>query len=87
MAAGPRLAGGRRPQEWARRGGLLAVGSWFVVVGWILYLSAWDPGDPVREGWSYTMFSWTMAATAAVTIAFRLAGGRSSRGGVPAPAG
>lgn len=89
-AAGTALIELARPSRgaaWARRGGLLAVGSWFVVVGWILYLSAWDLGDPVREGWSYTMFSWTMAATAAVTIALRMAAGRSSRGGVPAPAG
>jgi hypothetical protein len=82
-AAGTALVELARPSRgtaWARRGALLAVGAWFIVVGWILYVSAWDLGDRVREGWSYMLFSWTVAAVAAVTIAFRVIAGRRARG-------
>jgi hypothetical protein len=67
--------------SWARRGALLAVGSWFIAAGWILYLSGWDPADAVREGWSYMVFSWTMVVAGAVTIgAWMLARREASRG-------
>jgi Family of unknown function (DUF716) len=57
---------------WARRGALLGVGSWFMAGGWILYFSGWDMADPVRGGWTYMAFSWTMVLAGAVTVGARL---------------
>ncbi len=66
-----------RGLEWARQGSLLALGSWFIVIGWILFRSGWDLADPVREGWTYTLFSWNaIAVTVIVTGARLLAGSR-----------
>lgn len=61
-----------RGATWARRGALLAVGAWFMCVGWILYASGWDLQDPVREGWFYLVFSWIMVTVAVVTVTARL---------------
>ena len=48
--------------EWVRRGSLLALGSWLVAISWILFRSDWDLADPVREGWTYLLFSWNAVA-------------------------
>ena len=83
-AAATALLEAWRPTEglaWARRGALLAVGAWFLVIAWILYRSGWDMADPVREGWVSMIFAWTMAGAAAVTVLARLAAGRGGRMG------
>jgi hypothetical protein len=72
MTALVELARPSNAAAWARRGALLAVGAWFGAAGWILYASGWDLGDPVREGWSYMIFSWTVGLAAAVTLGARL---------------
>lgn len=60
---------------WLRRGALLALGGWFIVVAWILYRSGWDMADPVREGWSYMLFSWNAIAASVLVLAVRLVAG------------
>lgn len=60
---------------WIRQGSLLALGSWFLVIGWVLYRSGWAMGDPVREGWTYLLFSWNAIAVAVVVTAVRLSAG------------
>ena len=41
---------------------MLALGSWLVAISWILFRSDWDLADPVREGWTYLLFSWNVVA-------------------------
>lgn len=60
---------------WTRIGALLAVGSWFMTGGWILYLSGWDLADPIREGWAYLVFSWMLVVVAVLTLGVRLSTG------------
>jgi hypothetical protein len=57
---------------WARIGAQVLLGAWFIVGAWIIYRSGWDLADPIREGWTYTIFSWTAVGVAAVTLAARL---------------
>lgn len=54
---------------WGRIGVQILLGSWFIVGAWIIYRSGWDLADPVRQGWTYTVFSWTAAGAAIVTLA------------------
>lgn len=54
---------------WGRVGTQIALGSWFIVGAWIIYRSGWDLADPVREGWTYIMFSWTATGAAVLTLA------------------
>ncbi|MGD2045081.1 MAG: DUF716 domain-containing protein [Gemmatimonadota bacterium] len=61
-----------KPSEgmvWGRIGAQLLLGSWFIVGAWIIYRSGWDLADPVREGWTYTVFSWTAAGASIATLA------------------
>lgn len=67
--------------SWFRFGSLLALGSWFLVIAWILYRSGWDMADPVREGWTYLLFSGTAMAAGVVTLAVRLGSGARTAGG------
>lgn len=63
---------------WGRIGAQVLLGGWFIVGAWIIYRSGWDLADTVRQGWTYTVFSWTAVGAAAVTLAGRfLAGARS----------
>lgn len=74
IAEAVRPSGGLR---WGRIGAQVLLGTWFIVGAWIIYRSGWDLDDPVRQGWTYTVFSWTAVAAAAVTLASRfLAGAR-----------
>lgn len=60
-----------RPSDgmaWGRIGAQLLLGAWFIVGGWIIYRSGWNLADPVREGWTYTIFSWTAAAASIATL-------------------
>ena len=57
---------------WVRRGTLLALGSWFIAIAWILYGSGWSFVDPVREGWTYLLFSWNAIVVAALLMGARL---------------
>ncbi len=68
--------------EWARRGSLLALGSWFIVIAWILYRSGWDLADPIREGWTYTLFSWNAIAVTVLVMGAWLLARYRSRGEV-----
>lgn len=73
-----------RGVEWLRKGSLLALGSWFVLIAWILYRSEWEMADPVREGWTYLLFSSNAIAVAVAVTALRLSVGvRTQRGSVP----
>ena len=58
--------------EWVRRGTLLALGSWFIVIAWVLYRSEWDMADPVREGWTYVLFSWNAISVAILVTVVRI---------------
>ena len=62
----------RRPHV-GRIGVQLALGAWFIVAAWILYRSGWDFTDPVREGWTYMIFSWTAIGASVLTLGARLA--------------
>lgn len=57
---------------WARKGALLALGTWFIIIGWMLYRSGWDLADPVREGWAYLAFSWNGLAVSVLVVCARL---------------
>lgn len=74
-----------RGVTWARRGAVLAVGCWFISGAWILYLSGWDLADPVREGWCYLVYSWTMFAVGAATVGARLLAKPVLPASAPAP--
>jgi hypothetical protein len=66
--------------QWMRMGAQLVLGSWFIVGGWILYLSGWDLAAPFNQGWSSMGFSWLVVAVSVVTVGVRiLAGARASR--------
>lgn len=70
-----------RPAEglrWGRASIQIALGSWFIVGGWIIYRAGWNLADPVREGWTYMAFSWTATAAAIVTL-FALVAARARR--------
>jgi hypothetical protein len=58
--------------RWMRIGAQLALGSWFIVGGWILYRSGWDLGAPFREGWTHMSFSWLVAGVTVLTVALRI---------------
>ena len=60
---------------WGRIGAQLALGAWFIVAAWILYRSGWDFTDPVREGWTYMIFSWTAIGASVLTLGARLRSG------------
>lgn len=65
-----------RPSQgtaWGRIGAQLLLGGWFIVGAWIIYRSGWNLADPVREGWTYTVFSWTAAVASVATLAALLA--------------
>jgi hypothetical protein len=64
---------------WGRIGTQVLLGGWFIVGAWIIYRSGWDLSDPVRNGWTYTIFSWTAVAAAAATLAVRFLAGARSR--------
>jgi hypothetical protein len=56
-----------------RIGGVLTTATWFIVVGWLLYLSGWDLADHANVMWTFTLFSWcvVISATALVLTALR----------------
>jgi hypothetical protein len=54
--------------KWMRMGSQLALGSWFIVAGWILYRSGWDLAAPYREGWSSMAFSWLIMGVSMATV-------------------
>lgn len=69
-----------RGLEWPRRGSLLALGSWLLVISWILFRSHWDLADPIREGWTYLLFSWVVITVSVmVTCAWLAARHRVGR--------
>jgi hypothetical protein len=55
-----------------RIGSQIALGSWFIVAGWILYRSGWDLAAPFREGWSSMAFSWLVIGVAVLSVALRI---------------
>lgn len=57
---------------WARVGAQLALGSWFILGGWILYLSGWDLMASTNEGRATMYFSWMVMAIAATTVLARM---------------
>ena len=73
--------------EWMRMGSQVALGSWFIVGGWILYRSGWDLAAPFREGWSSMVFSWLVIAVSALTIGVRILAGRRGLNAGPEPVG
>lgn len=64
--------------RWGRIGAQLALGAWFIVGAWIIYLSGWNLADPVREFWTYMVFSWTAMGIGTVVLGLRLAEGTRS---------
>jgi len=64
--------------RWGRIGTQLALGGWFIVGAWLLYRSGWDLADPVREGWTYMVFSWTAMGAATLGLGARLVAGTRS---------
>jgi hypothetical protein len=58
--------------KWMRIGSQIALGSWFIVAGWILYRSGWDLAAPFREGWSSMAFSWLVIGVAVLSVALRI---------------
>lgn len=71
-----------RGVAWLRRTTLLALGSWLIVIAHVLYRSGWDMADPVREGWTYLLFSATAIACCVLMTAARLLAGPRS---LPSP--
>jgi len=68
---------------WGRIGTQVLLGAWFIVGAWIIYRSGWDLADPVRQGWTYTVFSWTAVGAAALTLVGRFAAGARARPSAP----
>jgi hypothetical protein len=66
------MARPRTGLEWMRIGAQLVLGSWFIVGGWILYLSGWDLSAAVREGWTTMIFSWLVMGITVATITVRI---------------
>lgn len=60
---------------WGRIGTQILLGTWFLVGAWIIFRSGWDLSDAIRQGWTYTIFSWSAVGAAAVTLAARFAAG------------
>lgn len=58
--------------EWYRFVSLLALGAWLMTISWVLYRSGWDMADPVREGWTYLLFSWNAIVVAVVLTGARM---------------
>jgi hypothetical protein len=60
------------PFEWLLTGSMLGLGAWWCVTAWILFRSGWDPADPVREGWVYVSYAWTIMGVAILLTCARL---------------
>jgi hypothetical protein len=57
---------------WLRIGAQLVLGGWFILAGWILYLSGWDLMAAFNEGRSSMVFSWMVMAISAGVLGVRL---------------
>ncbi len=66
---------------WVRRGSVLALGTWLLLLTWILYHSGWVMADPIRVGWTYVLFSWNAIAVATLVTSAWLVVDRKSRSG------
>ena len=55
--------------RWLRAGAQLALGFWWIAIGWALYLSGWDLGDPSRVLWLFTMYAAAVTLAAVVIVA------------------
>ena len=63
---------------WFRRGTLFGLGTWLLIVTWVLYRSGWEMADPLREAWVYVLFSWNaIIVTVAVTVTAVVRRGRA----------
>ena len=59
--------------EWLRIGGIMALGSWLIVISWMLFQSGWNLADPARVGLVYVAYVWTALLAAALVLAVRVA--------------
>lgn len=80
------LAEAARPHpllRWLRTAAMTVVGSWFMVVGWMLFRSRWDLADPLSVLWVFPIFSWTVLAVSlglVVAYVLRPASAHPARG-------
>jgi hypothetical protein len=54
---------------WIRIGAQLVMGGWFILGGWVLYLSGWELDNPVNEGRSSMIFCWLVMLVSVMVIA------------------
>lgn len=65
---------------WFRRGSLLTLGTFLLIMTWMLYRSGWDMMDPVRVGWTYALFSWNSIIIVTLVATVALIAGRRGHG-------
>ena len=82
MSAAAALVEGLAPSRGIRRVrqvGVAVVGSWLIVIAWVLFRSGWDPASSLSEGWVWTLFAWTWIGVAAFFAVLEISVGAAGR--------